>query len=198
MREALAKCLSGLVNLDENDHSERPVDRLHALASAQIQRANASARSSKLSSLGVSLLSLKYANRPDEYTRAAHRLMELLRWSKPQRGVTFRLKIARQAVQEHIIDHCPRCGGSGEVPAHDNVDGAQRMKPCPPDEGGCGGHGKRRYTDRERAAAMELDRQDYHAASRLMAEALGFISLAEDEAIKTAKRLLERTFTSST
>lgn len=190
MREALARALS-IVNLDEQEYTERPVDRLHALASAQIQRANRSARASKLSSLGVSLIALKAANRPDEYARSVSRLAEALSWCKPSRGSEFRVKIARQAIQEHLIEFCPLCHGTGEVPFHDGLEGAQKMIPCPPVEG-CGGHGKRRYTDRERALAMEIERKDYHAAACLMAEAMGFISLAEDEAIKTAKRLLER------
>lgn len=189
MREALAKALSGPINLDEQAH-ERPVDRLHALASSQIYRANSvrAARASKLSALGVSLIALKHANRADEYARAIDRLAECLTWCRPKAGALLRVNVSRQAVMEHIVDACPRCSGTGEVPAQDGLDGAQRMKPCPE----CGGHGKRRYTDEERRINLLLKPEDYRAGARLMAEAMAMISLAEDEAIRTAKRLLER------
>ena len=195
MREALARALSGPINLDEQAH-ERPVDRLHALASSQIYRANRTARASKLASLGVSLMALKHANRADEYARAVERLADLLVFCRPKKSELFRVTVSRQAVMEHCVDFCPTCKGTGEIPAQDGLDGAQRMKPCPPPDpsgnGGCGGTGKRRYTDEERRVNMLLRAEDYRAGASLMAEAMGLISLAEDEAIRSAKRLLER------
>lgn len=187
MREALAKALSGPINLDEQAH-ERPVDRLHALASSQIFRANRAARASKLASLGVSLIALKHANRADEYARAIERLADCLTWCRPKAGELLRVNVSRQAIMEHCVDFCPTCRGSGEIPAQDGMEGAQRMKACPE----CGGTGKRRYTDEERRVNLLLAAEDYRAGARLMAEAMAMISVAEDEAIRTAKRLLER------
>lgn len=187
MRESLARVLSGISNLDEGPH-ERPVDRLHALASAQIERANRTARASKLAALGVSLIALKAANRADEHERAVARLAECLAWVKPIRGEDFRMRVSRQAVMEHCIDFCPTCNGTGEVRAQDGIDGAQRMKPCPE----CGGHGRRRYTDDERRINMLLRAEEYRDGARMMAEAMSFIAIAEDEAIRTAQKLLER------
>lgn len=183
MRESLAHALSGPVSLQEDEWRERPVDRLHALAAAQVV---GTSRQSRLSALGVSLIALKAANRPDEWARAVDRLAECLAWTKPRPSVSLRMRASRQAIQEFTIDFCPTCKGTGEIPAHDGLEGAQRMRPCPE----CGGHGKRRYTDRERALALELD--DHRLMSRVMADAMGLIAAAEDEAIRTAQRLLER------
>ena len=195
MREALAKALSGPINLDEQAH-ERPVDRLHALASAQIERANRTARASKLSALGVSLIALKHANRADEYARAIDRLAECLTWRWPKKSAFVRVTVSRQAVMEHCVDFCPRCNGTGEVPAQVGLDGAQRMKPCPSQDAdgdsGCGGTGKRRYTDEERRINLLLKPEDYRLGAEMMAEAMALISVAEDQAVRSAKRLLEK------
>lgn len=100
----------------------------------------------------------------------------------------MRVNVSRQAITEHIIDFCPTCRGAGEIPAQDGLEGAQRMKPCPE----CAGTGKRRYTDEERRVNLLLKAEEYRLGARLMAEAMAMIAVAEDEAIRTAKRLLER------
>lgn len=187
MREALAHSLSGPINLDERDW-ERPVDRLHALASAQIKNARRTAREAHLSSLGVSLIALKSANRADELSRAISRLADCLGWIKPRPTSAMRLRIARQAINEYVIDYCPTCQGRGEVPDQDGLEGAQRMKPCPE----CGGHGKRRYSDAERMSGLEVERAQYAQAERWLCEGLAFMAIAEAEAVKTARKLLER------
>lgn len=181
MRESIAHALVGLSSLQSDDYRERPVDRLHALASAQINQA---VRSGKLSSLGVSLIALKNANRPDEYPRAVDRLAKLLCHAKMKANEQTRTLIAMQAVQEYVIDFCPTCKGSGEIPDKDGLEGAQRMKTCPE----CGGHGKRRYSDPERVEALRLN---LHDTQRWMAHAMSVISEAESEAYRTAHRLLE-------
>lgn len=178
MREALASVLSGLSSLQEDDYRERPVDRLHALAAAE--------RGSKLAELGVSIVALKAANRADEYVRSVDRLAHFLRLIKPRPNAEMRIRIARQAVMEHIVDFCPTCKGTGEIPDQEGLEGAQRMKPCPE----CQGHGKRRYSDRERLDALGV--KSVREVDRWMAEAMGFIAQAEHEAVRTAKRLLER------
>jgi hypothetical protein len=172
----------------EDEWRERPVDRLHALASAQIVRADRAARASHLASLGVSLIALKAANRPDEIGRAIERLTSCMFWRKPYPSVRMAEKVSHQAIMEWVIDHCPTCSGTGEVPDQDGIDGAQRMKVCP----SCGGHGKRRYSNAERIAALEIRGDELHKVNRWLSDALGYISRAEDEAIRTATRLLER------
>jgi len=169
----------------EDEWRERPIDRLHALACAQVI---GTSRQSKLSSLGVSLIALKAANRPDEYNRAISRLAECLEWCKPRPSSLMRVNVSRQAIMEHCVDFCPACKGTGEVRAEDGIDGAQRMKVCPE----CGGHGKRRYSDEERRVNLLLEAKDYRKGAALMADAMGYIAAAEDQAIRTAARLLER------
>ena len=133
-RESLAHALSGPVSLAEDEWRERPVDRIHALAAAQSAYGR-TARESALSALGVSLIALKSANRADEYVRSVDRLAHLLRKTKPKPNAELRIRIARQAVHEHIVDFCPTCRGTGEIPDQEGLEGAQRMKPCPE----CGG-----------------------------------------------------------
>ena len=184
MKESFAHCLSGPINLDEQER-ERPVDRLHALASA--------ARDSHLSSLGVSFLALRTANRADEYSRAFSKLDWFM--SRKKRGIPaeMRQKIVRQALHETIIIACPRCQGTGEVKAAE-IDGAQPMRPCPPDPEGCGGHGMRRYSDLERMEALGVGKHEYRGLEAHIADALGFLNAAEAEAVRTARRLLEKYF----
>lgn len=195
MREVLAKALSGPINLDEQAH-ERPVDRLHALASSQIERANANRRGSFLASLGVSLIALRDSNRPDEYARAIEKLAKFMEEVRPRTTLQMRLRISRQAVQENIISFCPRCKGAREVPASKGIDGAQRMMPCPPPDDpvspGCGGTGKRRYSDAERIEAVGVQPSESANVNAQIAYAHLVLAQAESEAVRMAKKLLER------
>lgn len=192
-RESLAHALSGPISLQQDEYRERPVDRLHALASAQIRRANRTARESHLASLGVSFIALKAANRPDELERAVEKLAKFLECLKPKVTDDRRKLIARQSIFETVLDFCPRCRGTKEVPDRDDVDGAQRMKPCPAEEeGGCGGSGKRRYSDHERLAALKAGRDEIADVQAHMARAIGILGEAEVQAIKSAKMLLAR------
>lgn len=177
-REALAHALSGPISLQEDEYRERPVDRLHALACA--------ARESNLSALGLSIIALKAANRADEYVRSVDRLAYFLCRMKPRPNAEMRIRIARQAISEHIIDFCPTCKGTGEIPNQDGLEGAQPMRPCPE----CHGHGKRRYSDSERMDA--LGTASLRDVNRWMGDALGWIAQAEHEATKSAARLLEK------
>lgn len=182
MREALAAALSGPVNLDEQESRERPVDRLHALAAAS--------RESHLSSLGVSFMGLRIANCPRRHSETVSKLFDLM----PKKGITreLRLKISLYAVQERIADFCPRCHGKKEIPDTPGLDGAQRMKPCPPDPEGCGGSGVRRYSDHERKEALGLEMHDYRRVERFLNDALGLLNSAEASAVRSARRLLEK------
>lgn len=184
MKEALAHSLSGPVSLAEDQWRERDVDRLHALAAAQSAYGR-TAREAALSALGVCLIALKAANRPDEYVRSVDRLAHLLRKTKPRPSADLRIRIARQAIHEFIVDFCGACHGKGEIPDQDGLDDAQRMKPCPE----CGGHGKRRYSDSER---FDVIGGEAKYCGAWMADAMSLISEAESEAVRTANRLLER------
>lgn len=183
MREALAHALTGPVNLDERDGWERPVDRIHALAAAQAVTINRTARECALASLGVSLLALKAANRADEYQRAVDKLSDCLFWLRPRPSVKQANRIARQAIMESVVDNCPTCLGRGHVT---NTEGV--VKACHT----CHGHGKRRYSDEERQEALQLAGKEFDRATRQLSEALKFVAMAEAEAIKTAKKMLEK------
>lgn len=183
MREALAHALTGPVNLDERDGWERPVDRIHALAAAQSVTLNRTARECALASLGVSLLALKAANRADEYSRAVDKLSNCLFWLRPRPSVKQANLIARQALMENVVDHCFTCQGRGHVQSEAGV-----VKAC----GACHGHGKRRYSDEERQESLQLAGKEFDRANRQLSEALKFLAMAEAEAIKTAKRMLEK------
>lgn len=186
-KEQFAHCLSGPVSLAEDQWRERDVDRLHALAASQVKNADRAARQSHLASLGVSLIAVKAANRADEYARAVAKLAQMVRReARPRPSNTICLSVSRQAIQEYVVDFCPTCSGKGEVPDLEGLEGAQRMKPCPE----CGGHGKRRYSDSERAEAIGAENEK--RAAYLISRANYLISMAEDEAIRGARRLLER------
>jgi len=188
LKEILARSLVGPISLMEDEWRERPIDRVHALASSQIERASRTAREAHLSSLGVSMIALKAANRADELERAVERLVTCILWIRPKPTEALAEKIARQAVMETVVDFCPTCRGAGEIPDQEGLDGAQRMKVCP----SCGGHGKRRYSNQERISALQIEAGELHKVNRYLTEALTFISRGEDEAIRTAARLLER------
>jgi hypothetical protein len=138
-----------------------------------------------LASLGMSYIALKVANRPDEFDRTVDRLARCL---SGKIGSQMRLRIARQAVMEGMVDSCPSCSGTGEVRAYEDTEGTQRMKECPE----CGGHGKRRYSNQERIEALQIAPGDLVWCERALSEALGYLAAGEKEAILTARRLLER------
>lgn len=187
MREALAAALS-IANLDEQEARERPVDRLHALASAQIRSVHRSRRSSALSSLGVSFIALKYSNRADELQPTIDKLAAFMTEVRPKPTLESSRRVARWVVMEAVIDLCPTCKGAGEIPAQDGLDGAQRMKECPE----CGGHGKRRYSNHERIEGLQIGPGELSKYERMLGEALALLNEAEAEAIRSAKKLLER------
>jgi hypothetical protein len=89
--------------------------------------------------------------------------------------------VARQAIQEHIIDVCPTCSGRGEVPDHDveHLDGPQPMKLCDT----CGGSGSRRYSTDERKQALSAS-VDHRRVNDRLDEAIQVIRNAESYAIE--------------
>lgn len=193
MREAFAGVLGGYQGLGSDDSRERPIDRLAALAAAQIVRAKDAERTAALASLGVDLIRFKLANQASAKHDAEDKLSAVLAWAnaagKSAWGIRTsareRDRISRQAVVEWAIDFCPTCSGKGEIPDHDCHTGAQPMKVCPADRG-CGGTGKRRYSDAERIEAMG------ESFAKAMAAAHGIIGRAEALAVRQAREMLER------
>jgi hypothetical protein len=184
MKEALAAVLAGFQGLGSDESRERPVDRLAALGQIQNSYADTTAANSFLASLGVSLISFKYANRPASKQDAEDQLAIALSWKQWNLRLTGkeRDKVARQALMEWAIDFCPTCHGRKEVPEQGQQEGPQRMKPCM----SCTSTGKRRYSDHERVEAMGK------AFDKAMSVAHGIIGRAEDLSVRAAKDMLER------
>lgn len=183
MKQSLAGVLGGFQSLGSDASRERPVDRLTALAAIQIRNASDASRTAFLCSLGVDLISFKYAHRAASKADAEDKLAAALSWRKVKGvGAKERDKIAAWAVREWAVDVCPSCSGARQVPDKIGVEGLQPMRSC----GVCAGSGKRRYDDSERIEAMG------DSFSRAMSEAHGLIGRAEALAIDMAKRMLER------
>ena len=181
MKEAFAAALAGFQSLAANDSREMPVDRLGALA--YCQRLDAPEQSA-LASLGVDLIALKYAQREASKEPAAAKLAGVLCWERNRLFLTYRkgLKISRWAIGEWIQEQCITCRGAKEVPAGENIEGAQRMKICP----SCSGSGLTKWTDMERTEALGAPH------GRPLGVAHGYIGYAVSEAVRGAKQMLER------
>lgn len=181
MKQSLAVTLAGLQGLGStDDHRERPVDRLGALALAQSKRGDEAARESFMCSLGADLIAFKFANRAGSQDDAIDKLSILLRNLKLK--ASQRDKVARQAVMEFCISFCLTCRGSKEIPNYADHSGAQPMKACP----SCDGTGLRRYSDAERTEAMG------EAFSKSMEEAHRLLGWAESLAVRLVRERLER------
>lgn len=195
MKIAFAQVLGGFQGLGNDDARERPVDRLAALAASQIARSKDSERSAALCSLGVDLIRFKLANIPAAKADAEDKLCAILGWRTADEKSTWDLhvsagrrhSIARWAIQEWALDLCPVCKGATEIPDHSlpEREGRQPMKCCPGAPIGCGGTGRRRYTDAERVEAMG------QAFDKAMAVAHSIIGRSESIAVKQAKEMLE-------
>lgn len=184
MKETLAATLTGLLGLGWDEAHEKPVDRLTALAAMQNQRAGEAQNAAVLRSLGQDVISFKYANRADTRESAIEKLADQLKRIRAleQRPV-LRARIAAWALQEHVIDMCPRCTGRGEVPQFaDQGDGYQPMLPCDP----CNGTGKRRYSDAERIGATGGKHAEHFERAH------EYITRAVHLADETAARMLGR------
>lgn len=204
MREALAGVLAGYQGLGGDDTRERPVDRLGALGlgaanKRQVElmanealKGKQADREAALRVIGSCLIRFRDANCSSSRKDAEDLLALALAWPARRGAAPLNLKrrerdkVARQAIREWALDFCPVCKGVAEIPRFAEVEGSQPMSACPPDPVGCGGTGRRRYSDAERAEAMG---QPY---SEAMQEAHGLISLAHSIAIRVAKEMLER------
>lgn len=195
MKLALAVTLGGLQGLGTTeDGRERPVDRLHAVASAQgpterrsesqCERGDYAAQESFLCSLGVDLIAFKFGHRAPSKELAELSLSIALGWKRWGLKLKRRQyeRIARCALMEWTLDFCPTCHGAKEIPNYEQVEGAQPMKPC----GECRATGLRLYTDHERIEAMG------EAYAKAMDNAHIILRWAESLAIRGTKDWLDR------
>lgn len=169
-RESLAHALSGPVSLAEDQWRERDVDRLHAIASAQLvreqdERCNKARKSAALCSLGVDVFAYTVLPEGDPggvraFNRAFKTLMDYLDWSEHRLSLreSTKIAVARHSLLEHKNSTCRVCNGKTDedrIPSIPDVDrlkgwregdGPVPMRACP----SCGGTGKHKWTDEER------------------------------------------------
>jgi hypothetical protein len=139
-----------------------------------------SSRESLLASLGVSLIAFKHAMRPEMHARAVNDLRDCLRWRSPL-GRPQRTRIAEAAIREWVVDICQSCfAARAEITGPTVIfDSMGFARPCMT----CGGVGKRRYNDEERAQVG--------ANNRHMETAHGLISFAVAYCIRQAQNKLK-------
>jgi hypothetical protein len=191
MKGAIVAALGGFQNLDSDEARERPIDRIAAMGAAQIARAEECEQEAIICSLGVDLIRFKFAGVERAEADAQDQLAGILAWVRwwkpfPVPGARDLDVVATWAVHEWRNDKCPQrpkgCGGALEVPAHDGVDGAQRMQVCPI----CRGTGLRRWSDQERLEGMG------QAFDQAMSRAHAIIHYAESLALRRGKEQTER------
>lgn len=125
MREAISKTLSSSLVWDDSEH-ERAIDKLTAFSYSD--------------RLGTLLWRVKYFNDASSYKPAV--LILAKRLPRLNRGIA--IKVSDQALREWLNNFCGACNGAKEIRSGDHV------ITCPT----CNGGGVRKYTDRERAAAV--------------------------------------------
>ena len=174
MREALVRVLTSPTNLDEQDYSERPVDRVHAVASAQYRAIDRARRAAILVPLGRLLLPI-VDGQSDRFRKEAEEALSLcLSWKEYRLRVHGDISraVARQAIHEAQNARCPVCKGITDVKdgvcsipdlermaGHKVWIGPVPLKPCPE----CNGTGKKKFSDEERARVV-LDAVRYAEA----------------------------------
>lgn len=186
MKGTLAAALTGLQGLGWDEAREKPIDRLTALGAMQNQRADDANNASLMRSLGQDVIAFKFAHRADAREDAIDKLAAQL-GKRTKLRPSLRRRVAAWAIQEHVVDMCPRCKGALEIPMHQDAgEGYQPMQPCPPAPNGCDGTGKRRYSDAERIAATGA------AHAEAFERAHEQITIAVHLAVRTAAAMLER------
>jgi len=177
VKESLMRVLAGPRNLKANKLTECDVDRVGALAYAQmpthhirnVENANRAAREAALVTLGRHVLALRLSNDVHSHAIVVDKLaveVESRLKHLPATDREWRAReVAKQAIREYLFDMCPVCQGKGKVPDHDkpNLRGRQPMTVCPE----CSGTRKRLYTLEERAKTMGLDSQDLLVRERV-------------------------------
>jgi hypothetical protein len=126
--------------------------------------------------IGAELWRLKYGRDAHSFTRAAWAIVRMTEpWFRKKKGILksrIRMAIVRQALREYLDPQCSLCRGAGECKNEANG----LLIVCPQ----CGGHKVRRYTDDERAKALDSTVEEYRKryASKL-AHISGIISHAD-------------------
>ena len=129
LREAFSA--TALANLDWDENSERPIDRVAA--------------SGKINELGLLLWKAKYQLEAEAYRRVQIALCEI--YGKRYRDAPpIRAALVGQALREFLAPACRACRGVGEMMVND------RRVVCED----CGGSKLHRYSDIERAGTMKL------------------------------------------
>lgn len=196
-REALVRVLTSPCNLDEKDYAERPVDRVHAVASAQYRAIDGARRAALLVPLGRLLLPI-IDGQSDRFRKEAEAALSLcLTWEEWRLRLHGDISkaVAKQAIHEAQNARCTVCKGITDVPngtcsipdiekmAGNTVwSGPVPLKPCPE----CKGTGKRYWSDSERAKVI-LDAVRYAEA---MAVAHSIISEATSMVLDQYRRIL--------
>lgn len=161
-RESLAHALSGPVSLAEDQWRERDVDRLHALAAAQI--ISIARGKSLLVPLGRELIAYLDGGCQQSGVRAKKGLADALLWREHRLRLTNESAtlVATLSISEAKSGACRVCNGRIDangvfsVPDVDKIagwregDGPVPMRPCP----SCYGSGRHRFSDSERAEAF--------------------------------------------
>lgn len=194
-KEDLTRILSGSSRnmAFDTEGEERDVDRVAALGMAQtsahhmrqVENANRAAREAYKVTLGRHVIAFRQANDPKAHPRVLHMLTiemaERLKYieNKAQRIWTARA-VARQAIQEHVIDICPVCVGKAEIPAQVGVIGRQVWMKCTT----CNGDGKRKYTVFERGRELFCKPNDV-IARRKVDQAIEIMKEAEGLAVNS-------------
>lgn len=186
VREALISALGGYQSLAASDHAERPVDRLGALAYAQLCADGTVGGDAKsfLASLGVDLICVKFANLASSREPAALKLAVVLNWraNRLKLSAAKLETVARWAIGEWVNSACLTCKGAKAMPVELGVEGAQPMMECPT----CHGSGLMRWTDEERLQALG---GDFNKPIELAHQ---YIGAAVSEAERGAALMLER------
>lgn len=198
MKESLAHCLSGPINLDEKDW-ERPVDRLKAIAYAQMESAHIhhsdhrrpvdQARTrSYLCSVGRDLTayfaeSAKGRDAPRHRRNAVLGVFTALRWSEYRLNLRkpSALLVATVSVDAAKDSRCKVCRGRIDketgvpsIPDTDRLEGWKEgsgpipMKPCP----SCRGSGLRNLR-MEEASLLGKDHKNLELAFSTAHEIIG-------------------------
>lgn len=188
MKEALIAVLGGLQSLAQSDTRETPVDRLGAIAMAQIAVGRARAESF-LVGLGRDAIAFKYGRQPSCREPTISKLAICLGWRRYRLHMreNERLLIARWSLLEWVEDACGVCKGKAEVPksGEPDAEGAIPMKVCP----ACGGLGKRRWSDDDSWRSVL---PDIPKTARAISVASNCLHDAEALAVRQTAKMCER------
>lgn len=167
LREAYAA--TDMAGLGWSGFVERPIDRVAAAGFA--------------SELGVMLWSAKYQDSASAVVKAAHELVEIFgsRYLSESREMCER--VVRQCLTEYLKPSCMVCEGRGEMELNNGV-----KVVC----GECRGAKVKRYSDSERARAMQISLAKVRAIGHKIAWLAGEINRLDSGVNFVMNRQLER------